>query len=387
MSTITYRQAATIIGSLSGKNRIIGVPITYVDLTDGDHVAALFLQQVLYWTQYTKDENGWFYKTGVEWYEELRLTYRQISRVSKLLKPIGLETKLKKHKGAPKTFYRINFDVFIPVATTFTETGFSPLVKITKSENHKSAKSISTKGKKPDFDESAKSSIYSQDEAQEDLSLKPKPPNPVSDIPHPNPSFSEESDRTSLIPDDVFAKIANQCEQLESQHLNTQTNTTASLADKKQRSTQITKNLGLDQKDCAATFFSQEDKVITPPKENACLKAEQNFVNRSQALPEYRTSRGPNGVKADCLDAIAGYLSTTPHYLDRKVKANRANAKNFIYKHEGEGKQDLIVDLYQEYRVKPKIESQEQPSTPSQAKTYDDAEDNLYNLPKVWKRK
>lgn len=211
---------------------------------------------------------------------------------------------------------------------------------------------------------------------------EPKPPTPVSDIPHPDLSFSED-DRTSLIPEN---SIANQSEQ-EAQHINTQTNTSAALIDKKRRSTQPTKNLELDQKDCAATFFSQEDKVITPPKENACLKAEQNFVARSQGLPEYRTSRGPNGVKADCLDAIAGYLSTTPHYLDRKVKANRANAKNFIYKHEGEGRQDLIVDLYQEYRVKPKIESQEQPSTPSQAKTYDDAEDNLYNLPKVWKRK
>lgn len=213
---------------------------------------------------------------------------------------------------------------------------------------------------------------------------EPKPPNPVSDIPHPDLSFSEED---SLIPDGIFAKIANQCEQLEAQHINTQTNTTASLTDKKQRSTQITKNPALDKEDCAATFFSEEDKVITPPKENACLKAEQNFVARSQGLPEYRSNRGPNGVKPDCLDAIAKYLSDTPHYLDRKVKANRANAKNFIYKHEGDGKQDLIVDLYQEYRVKPKIESQEQPSTPPQVTNYDDVEDNLYNLPKVWRKK
>lgn len=180
MTTLTFRQAASVIGSLSGKDRTIAIPLTYIDLTDGDHTAALFLSQVLYWTQYTKNEDGWFYKTTEEWYKELRLTYRQISRVSKLLKPIGLETKLKKHDGTPKTFYRINFDIFIPIAVTFVNTGFSPFVKIAKCEIDKMSKSTLTKGENLDFDKMSKSSIsYSQEDTQEELTQEAEPPNPV----------------------------------------------------------------------------------------------------------------------------------------------------------------------------------------------------------------
>jgi hypothetical protein len=54
-------------------NLLLTTPLL-VDFFDGDHNAALMLNQVLYWTDRTADPNGWFYKTHHDWFAELRFS-------------------------------------------------------------------------------------------------------------------------------------------------------------------------------------------------------------------------------------------------------------------------------------------------------------------------
>ena len=52
-----------------------------VEFFDGDHNAAIFMNQVLYWTDRTTDSDGWFYKTYDDWDEEIKFSYYQVQRV------------------------------------------------------------------------------------------------------------------------------------------------------------------------------------------------------------------------------------------------------------------------------------------------------------------
>jgi hypothetical protein len=72
--------------------------------------AALMLSQALYWTPRTKDPDGWFYKSHVDWEAETGLTRREQDTARKELRGKGLvEERLK---GVPATlYYRVCFEV------------------------------------------------------------------------------------------------------------------------------------------------------------------------------------------------------------------------------------------------------------------------------------
>jgi len=67
---------------------------------------ALFLSQCIYWSKRTADNNGWFYKTSLEWEDETGLSRFEQETARKKLKALGLIEE--KRAGVPaKLYYKI----------------------------------------------------------------------------------------------------------------------------------------------------------------------------------------------------------------------------------------------------------------------------------------
>lgn len=100
-----------IIVQFSGVNNVIPIPRIYLEIT-GDYPAAALLNQMVYWSDKTKRNDGYFYKTNKEWQEELHLSKYQVSRATDKLKSLNLvETSLKKANGAPTLHYKVDLDL------------------------------------------------------------------------------------------------------------------------------------------------------------------------------------------------------------------------------------------------------------------------------------
>ena len=70
---------------------------------------AIFWQQIYYWSDKTKNKDGWVYKSKKEIEEETTITKRQQDRVRESLVKLGvLELKIKKANNAPTLHYRVN---------------------------------------------------------------------------------------------------------------------------------------------------------------------------------------------------------------------------------------------------------------------------------------
>ncbi|MGK1925716.1 replication protein RepO, partial [Klebsiella pneumoniae] len=71
--------------------------------------AALFLSQMIYWTN-RSDDDGWVYKTQEEWEEETGLSRYEQEGARKKLRSIGVLQEKK--KGVPaRLFYKVDNDV------------------------------------------------------------------------------------------------------------------------------------------------------------------------------------------------------------------------------------------------------------------------------------
>lgn len=124
MSDDFRRETFDIIQRLTGDKNVVVIPRLFVTLLEGDYTAAAILNQIVYWTDHTKDPDGWFYKSYEEWTTETGLSKYQVSRACKgdkrtkgdkpTLHTVGVETIVRKTpKGAPTVHYRINREVFI----------------------------------------------------------------------------------------------------------------------------------------------------------------------------------------------------------------------------------------------------------------------------------
>jgi hypothetical protein len=103
-------EVITLIKRLTGQANLLTIPRAFVQYT-GTVDCALFLSQVLYWSDKGKD--AWFYKKYEEWEAEISLSEYQVRKAVQTLKTKGiLETKLKKANGAPTVHYRLNERAF-----------------------------------------------------------------------------------------------------------------------------------------------------------------------------------------------------------------------------------------------------------------------------------
>ena len=105
--------------------RGIFLDLTYIDIT-GDIICGVLLSQLVYW--FSNDDNGksklrvrkngryWLAKSKSEWYEETRLSRKQIERAEKILKQMGIiEVKVFKFNGNPTNHYWFNWEKFIEI--------------------------------------------------------------------------------------------------------------------------------------------------------------------------------------------------------------------------------------------------------------------------------
>lgn len=99
---------------LFGTGNVLVLHRFTLDLVGGDHLAALFLEQLLYWTERSRNEDGWVVKTYAQWEAEIGMSRKVIVRVADTLKPLGVETAVRRspfHRMQPVVHYRVNLDV------------------------------------------------------------------------------------------------------------------------------------------------------------------------------------------------------------------------------------------------------------------------------------
>ena len=103
----SHKEIIALIKRISGQANFIGTPRIYVDIFDGDLVAAVWFNQVVYWDGKNTEAIG-FYKTYAEWKKELGLSRFQVSRVARECERRGLVNILfKKVYGTPKNHYLV----------------------------------------------------------------------------------------------------------------------------------------------------------------------------------------------------------------------------------------------------------------------------------------
>lgn len=144
----------SMIRQFTGQENILAIPRVFIEFT-GDHITALLLNQILYWSDRTTDPDGWFYKTAAEWKDELCISPYQLSRAMKSLKELGIKTKLQKVNGAPCTHYSVDFEVFEKSFSQFLENErdrFTRNSQIDLRETHKTM----------DLEETRKSLMYTE---------------------------------------------------------------------------------------------------------------------------------------------------------------------------------------------------------------------------------
>lgn len=119
------KQVMTLLGETYSDKTLVLCPTAFVRLLNGDHKGAILLAQILYWSDRTKDPQGWFYKSYAEWHAETGLSEAQVRRIVSgdkrvadprlTLRDLGVETLLRKVKrtGAPTLHYRVNQEQFL----------------------------------------------------------------------------------------------------------------------------------------------------------------------------------------------------------------------------------------------------------------------------------
>lgn len=125
-------QVVGIVEKVTGNRQVmLGHPLI-VDFFEGDHNAAILLNQILYWSDRTTDPDGWFYKTYAQWESELRFSPYQVARVvrgdsrvqkyKRTLWSLGLETEVRMApNGRNATYYRLNKSAFMTAFTDWLE--------------------------------------------------------------------------------------------------------------------------------------------------------------------------------------------------------------------------------------------------------------------------
>lgn len=108
-----YEVVKVLIAQMSEPKNTLTIPKIYVELT-GDLTTALLLNQIVFYSNESERNDGYFYKTYKEWEEETLLTERQVRNSVNKLKKMGLvETKVMKANGSPTVHYKLDFDKLV----------------------------------------------------------------------------------------------------------------------------------------------------------------------------------------------------------------------------------------------------------------------------------
>ena len=111
--------ARYLITSISGQDNHLTINRTFVQYM-GTLEGGIFLQQLVFWSDKTQSADGFFYKSYVEWNEEVCLSEYSVRKQTKVLKEKGLvQTKLKKAEGSPTLHYKLDITGFLKDLESF----------------------------------------------------------------------------------------------------------------------------------------------------------------------------------------------------------------------------------------------------------------------------
>jgi len=123
-----------------GECNKIAVPSFLIHMLD-DIKAAVFLSQLVYWSDKGKRRDGYIFKSGKEWEIELGLSKHELARVRKLVSPY-VEEKLVKANGTPTIHYRLRINGLLKAINEFPIKGNIDLPETGKSEFPESGQSL-----------------------------------------------------------------------------------------------------------------------------------------------------------------------------------------------------------------------------------------------------
>ena len=125
-----YEAIKALIAQTSGQKNTLTIPKIYVELT-GDLTTALLLNQIVFYSDKSKRNDGYFYKTYKDWEQEILLTERQVRNSANKLKKMGLiETKVMKANGSPTVHYKLDYDKLADLILTKCQNKFLQNVRI-----------------------------------------------------------------------------------------------------------------------------------------------------------------------------------------------------------------------------------------------------------------
>lgn len=137
----SYQQVKAMIKQFTGQANTLVIPRVFIDFT-GDHLAALLLSQILYWSDKTDNADGWFYKTADEWQAEIGMSAYQVKRAATTLAQFGVVTAVHKVAKTPKMHYRIDMQIFTDLFIKFLESEETSKSRNYAVENQETSKSM-----------------------------------------------------------------------------------------------------------------------------------------------------------------------------------------------------------------------------------------------------
>jgi len=134
-----------LIKAISGQANVLTIPKVYLDLLNNKHRAALLLSQCVYWSDKSKDPDGWFWKTDSAWKVELGLTRGGLDTALKDNEKY-IETKIARVRPTPKRHYRVKLDLLVSDISDLLETDKSDLLENSESTIHRLYTEITEEG-------------------------------------------------------------------------------------------------------------------------------------------------------------------------------------------------------------------------------------------------
>ena len=105
---VDKKDVFALLVAFSGQGNVLSIQKEYLVLCDYDYEAAVFLSQIIYWSDKSYLEDGWIYKTYAEWEQELFIKERKLRRLKDYLVAKGyIEMKILQRSGTPVCHWRV----------------------------------------------------------------------------------------------------------------------------------------------------------------------------------------------------------------------------------------------------------------------------------------
>ena len=118
---VDKKDVFALLVAFSGQGNILSIQKEYLVLCDYDYEAAVFLSQIIYWSDKSYLEDGWIYKTDAEWEKELFIKERKLRRLKDYLVAKGyIEMRLLHRNGVPVCHWRVTVKVIDSLLMLYT---------------------------------------------------------------------------------------------------------------------------------------------------------------------------------------------------------------------------------------------------------------------------